>query len=158
MFKASRTGRTSRRGDSEVHKICVNLRLFYKRNIIHLPCLHSLMQTLEWVWENSKVCLNLSRRGQCQHVLRPTGPCKSWQASSTTPMSKTKIWRSPNRSVRHDDAIAILKTLCRWQKPVRARSSPKEQRDWCQSWWVRSTLMRLGERILSSVAGKPVVT
>ena len=30
--------------------------LFYKTNIKRLPCLHSLMQTLEWVWKNSKVC------------------------------------------------------------------------------------------------------
>ena len=37
-------------------------RLFYKRNIKHLPCLHSLMQTLKWVWETSKVCVN-PRRG-----------------------------------------------------------------------------------------------
>ena len=34
--------------------LCYLCRTFYKRNIKRLPCLHSLMQTLEGVWENSK--------------------------------------------------------------------------------------------------------
>ena len=34
-----------------------------------MPCLHSLMQTLEWVWENSKVCVNPRRRGWGLHKL-----------------------------------------------------------------------------------------
>ena len=34
------------------HYLC---RIFHKRSIKRLPCLHSLMQTREGVWENSKV-------------------------------------------------------------------------------------------------------
>ena len=44
-------------------------RLFYKRNIKRLPCLHSLMQALEWVWENEKVCVNPRRGGSGLHKL-----------------------------------------------------------------------------------------
>ena len=39
------------------------------RNIKRAPCLHSLMQTWEGVWENSKVCVNPScRRGFTQRL------------------------------------------------------------------------------------------
>ena len=34
---------------------CGTTFVVYKRNIKHLLCLHSLMQTLEGVWENSEV-------------------------------------------------------------------------------------------------------
>ena len=32
------------------------------RNIKRAPCLHRLMQTREGIWENSKICVNPSRR------------------------------------------------------------------------------------------------
>ena len=41
----------------------------YLRNIKRAPCLHSLMQTREGVWENEKVCVNPSRRGEDLHKL-----------------------------------------------------------------------------------------
>ena len=53
-------------------KICLSthsLTITHLRNIKRAPCLHSLMQTREGVWENEKVCVNPSRHGEGLHKL-----------------------------------------------------------------------------------------
>ena len=54
------------------HYLCY---IFYKTNAKGLPCLHGLMQTLEWLWENSKVCVNPSRTQTFKFSQTPSHVC-----------------------------------------------------------------------------------
>ena len=53
-----------------MREMCIKL-VYDLRNIRYVPCLHTLMQTQEGVWENSKVCFvkPSRRRGFTQRLL-----------------------------------------------------------------------------------------
>ena len=92
--------------------VCAEARLFYKRNIKHLPCLHNHMQTLEWVRE--KVCVNPRRGGSGLYKLSRS-PKLPLVFAMQTRRALYISWVTSQRRVREaQHIVALVFVLDHW--------------------------------------------